>query len=93
MPVSGSHSLVIPGVTGCFPQAEMTMSPNEYVDTRKLAEITGISASTWNKRRLTGDTPPFTKIGKSVRYHVPTVRAWLANLQRRSTSDSAAAAA
>ncbi|GEO18621.1 hypothetical protein MAE02_63170 [Microvirga aerophila] len=70
----------------------MTMSPNEYVDTRKLAEITGMSASTWNKRRLTGDTPPFSKIGKAVRYHVPTVKEWMASHERRSTSDCSAAA-
>jgi predicted DNA-binding transcriptional regulator AlpA len=65
------------------------VTTNEYVDTRKLAEITGISASTWNKRRLTGDTPPFTKIGKSVRYHVATVKAWMAERERHSTSESA----
>ncbi|WP_404289297.1 helix-turn-helix transcriptional regulator [Microvirga sp. RSM25] len=69
------------------------MDHHEYVDTRKLAEITGISASTWNKRRLTGDTPPFTKIGKSVRYHIPTVRAWMNERVRRSTSESTATAA
>jgi predicted DNA-binding transcriptional regulator AlpA len=69
------------------------MDHHEYVDTRKLAQITGISASTWNKRRLTGDTPPFNKIGKSVRYHVPTVRAWMDERMRRSTSESTATAA
>jgi hypothetical protein len=37
------------------------MDHHEYVDMRKLAQITGISASTWNKRRLTGDTPPFKR--------------------------------
>ncbi|WP_201835022.1 helix-turn-helix transcriptional regulator [Microvirga zambiensis] len=63
------------------------MLSNEYVDTRKLAEITGISASTWNKRRLSGDTPPFNKIGKSVRYHIPTVMAWMNDRVRRSTSE------
>jgi predicted DNA-binding transcriptional regulator AlpA len=68
------------------------MSPDEYVDVKGLAAITGISASTWNKRRLTGDTPPYTKVGKSVRYHVPTVREWLAARQRRSTSESTATA-
>jgi predicted DNA-binding transcriptional regulator AlpA len=68
------------------------MSPNEYVTVKGLAAITGISASTWNKRRLTGDTPPFTKVGKSVRYHVPTIREWLAARQRRSTSESTATA-
>jgi predicted DNA-binding transcriptional regulator AlpA len=69
------------------------MNPNEYVDVKGLAAITGISASTWNKRRLTGDTPPFSKIGKSVRYHVPIVRAWMDERMRRSTSESTATAA
>ena len=65
----------------------------ERVLARKLAEITGISASTWNKRRLTGNTPPFFKIGKSVRYHVPTVREWIAERSCRSTSEVPATAA
>jgi predicted DNA-binding transcriptional regulator AlpA len=90
---SGSHHcLTVPGVTGCFLKGT-AMSPNEYVDVRSLAAITGISASTWNKRRLTGDTPPFAKIGKAVRYHLPTVKEWMASHERRSTPESAASAA
>jgi len=69
------------------------MSANEYVNVQMLATITGISASTWNKRRLTGDTPPFTKVGKSIRYHIPTVREWMAARERRSTSGSTVPAA
>ncbi|MDG2571243.1 hypothetical protein P7L87_27190 [Vibrio parahaemolyticus] len=69
------------------------MDKDEFVDVRRLAEITGISASTWNKRRLTGDTPPFSKVGKSVRYHVPTVRDWMTDRARTSTSDISAATA
>ncbi len=68
----------------------MDTTPQEYVDTKGLQALTGISASTWNKRRLTGDTPPFSKIGKSVRYHVPTVKAWMDEHLRRSTSDHSA---
>ena len=68
------------------------MPPKEYVNTRELAEITGVSASTWNKRRLTGDTPPFVKVGASVRYHVPTAKAWIDERTRRSTSDVSEAA-
>jgi len=60
---------------------------NEYVDTQGLEELTKISASTWAKRRLSGDTPPFIKVGRSVLYHVPTAKAWLARRTRRSTSD------
>ncbi len=70
----------------------MTMDKDEYVDVRRLAEITGISASTWNKRRLTGDSPPHLKIGKSVRYYLPAVKEWLEARERRSTSQSTAAA-
>jgi predicted DNA-binding transcriptional regulator AlpA len=66
--------------------------PSEYVDTKGLQALTGISSSTWNKRRLTGDTPPFIKVGKSVVYHVPTVREWLAARSRRSTSEAQIAA-
>lgn len=62
----------------------------EWVTTAELAAITGISASSWNKRRLTGDTPPFIKVGKSVRYHLPTSKAWMAERERRSTSDTSA---
>ena len=68
------------------------MLPKEYVNTRELAEITGVSASTWNKRRLTDDTPPFIKVGASVRYHLPTITAWMAAHQRRSASELKGAA-
>lgn len=70
----------------------MDVAANEYVDTKGLEALTGISASTWRKRRLTGDTPPFLKVGKSVRYHIPTVREWMARRQRCSTSEQAATA-
>jgi predicted DNA-binding transcriptional regulator AlpA len=66
------------------------MSSKKYVNVRELEQITGVSASTWNKRRLTGDTPPFLKIGSSVRYHLPTVKDWMAGRVRRSTSEAPA---
>ncbi len=62
------------------------MPPKEYVNVRELAEVTGVSASTWNKRRLTGDTPPFVKVGASVRYNLATAKDWIAARQRTSTS-------
>jgi|HubBroStandDraft_6_1064221.scaffolds.fasta_scaffold967133_2 hypothetical protein len=65
------------------------MSANsEYVDTEGLAALTGVSASTWAKRRLTGDSPPYIKVGRCVRYHVPAAMAWIARHERRSTSDA-----
>jgi hypothetical protein len=60
---------------------------SDYISTHELAKITGISASTWNKRRFTGDTPPYLKIEQLVRYHLPTVKSWLAARERRSISE------
>ena len=60
---------------------------SKYLTTRDLEKYTGISASTWNKRRLTGDGPEFVKVGRSVLYPVNAVDQWLAARVRRSTSD------
>ncbi len=69
------------------------MIDDTLIDDRQLAELTKISASMWRKRRLTGDTPPFLKIGKSVRYRLSVVQAWLLEHERNSTSDTGAARA
>ena len=62
---------------------------SKYLTTRDLEKYTGISASTWNKRRLTGDGPEFIKVGRTVLYPVNAVDAWLGARTRRSTSDAA----
>jgi predicted DNA-binding transcriptional regulator AlpA len=54
-----------------------------YVDPKGWEALTGISKSTWAKRRRTGDTPPFIKLGKSVRYPVRAGLDWLARRQRQ----------
>ena len=71
-----------------FPKEGATMTFKEYVSVRTLSELTDISVSTWNKRRLTGNTPPYMKVGRSVRYHIPTVKEWMNAHQRRSTSEA-----
>lgn len=65
----------------------------ELIDEKELARRTGISASTWSKRGLTGDTPPYIKIGKSCRYEWAKAREWLLQQERRSTSDTGSGAA
>ena len=60
----------------------------KYLNTRQLAEHTGIAASTWNKRRLTGDGPSYIKAGRRVLYRWSDVAAWLAGHARNSTSDT-----
>ena len=59
----------------------------EFLNTKQLEARSNVSASTWAKRRLTGDGPPFRKIGKSVRYFWPDVDNWLRARTRTSTSD------
>lgn len=64
------------------------LPPTELIDENELERRTGVSASTWAKRRTSGHTPPFMKIGKNVRYLWSDVLAWLdANTKQRSTAD------
>lgn len=60
---------------------------SEYCDTDGAAALLGISVSSLTKRRMKGDGPPFLKFSKLVRYHVPTLHAWAAARQHRSTSE------
>lgn len=64
------------------------MSQSEYIDTVALAKRTGIAASTWTKRRLTGDGPSYRAIGRRVIYRWSDVEAWLDAQTRKSTSDA-----
>lgn len=59
----------------------------ELINTPELERRTGVDASTWAKRRLSGDSPPFLKIGRCVRYRWSDVEAWLAAQTRTSTSE------
>lgn len=67
------------------------MSDEELLTTDELAAETKTPPSRWNKARLTGDGPPFLKIGHLVRYRRGDVRAWL-NSQPRVSSTSELAA-
>jgi predicted DNA-binding transcriptional regulator AlpA len=54
---------------------------------KDAADYTGLSISTLNKMRLTGDGPIFIKAGRAVIYDAADLDAWLAARRRRSTSD------
>lgn len=55
--------------------------------TRDAAQYCGSSASTFEKLRLTGGGPIYSKIGRRVVYRVDDLDEWLAANRRRSTSD------
>lgn len=55
--------------------------------TAEAAAYCGSSPSTFEKLRLTGGGPVYSKIGRRVVYRVVDLDAWLASNRRRSTSD------
>lgn len=60
----------------------------ELLSTEKLAERTGFTPRFWEARRLSGDTPPFIRLGcRAVRYRWCDVEKWLEARVRTSTSD------
>jgi hypothetical protein len=61
------------------------MLQTRYVDTVAAAEHIGVSASFLEKRRCTGDGPPFLKIGARVMYRLTDLDAWLSGQARTNT--------
>jgi predicted DNA-binding transcriptional regulator AlpA len=71
------------------------MQPHEYqrrIRTREAAIYVGLSKSTLEKLRLTGNGPRYAKLGKIITYSIDDLNAWVAERVRTSTSDSARAA-
>ena len=67
------------------------VTSRRLVTTAATAIQTGLSASTLNKMRLTGEGPPFVKLGASVRYDPELVDQWIEKRIRHSTSEVEAA--
>jgi len=60
----------------------------------QTAEMLALSPRTLEKMRVTGDGPPFIRLGRhrAVRYREADLQAWIAGRVRRSTSDPGVAA-
>jgi predicted DNA-binding transcriptional regulator AlpA len=54
--------------------------------TKEIAALYGLGYSTVTKWRLTGEGPPYIKIGRKVMYSPPDVEEWLESKRRTSTS-------
>ena len=52
------------------------------------AGVLGLSQSTLAKLRLSGNGPPYCKMGRRVGYPLDNLVTWLAEKLRRSTSDT-----
>lgn len=60
---------------------------SQRLRTRSAAAFCGLSKSTFDKYRLTGEGPVFLKLGRSVVYDVADLNIWLDSKRRSSTSD------
>jgi predicted DNA-binding transcriptional regulator AlpA len=63
-----------------------TLVNNRACDTRAAAEILGLAEQTLRKLRMTGNGPPFVKLGRAVRYRQADLDAWLSSHLVNSTS-------
>lgn len=63
---------------------------SRHLKEAEVAEWLSLSSKTLQGWRLRGEGPPFKKFGRSVRYAVPAVEAWIAARERSSTSASSA---
>ena len=55
--------------------------------TPAAADYLGYSESTLEKKRLTGDGPPFIRLGRTIVYDTRDLDAWLLTRRARSTSE------
>jgi len=66
--------------------------PESRLTPAQAAKLRGVSLSKENKDRMTGDSAPFEKHGRAVRYRYATLLRWMEERTRRSTSDPGRAA-
>jgi hypothetical protein len=59
--------------------------------TPAAADYLGYAESTLEKKRLTGDGPPFIRLGRVIVYDTRDLDTWLAERRARSTSEPTAA--
>jgi excisionase family DNA binding protein len=65
-------------------------STGTWVDTKKAAEHLGIHRDSLRRFRRVGGGPPFTRIGRSVRYRLEDIDAWMRSRMAKSTAEEVA---
>ena len=69
----------------------MVQFPAPLQNEKQAAEWLGLSVRWLQESRVTGEGPPFLKIGRSVRYRIEDLDAWSRERLHRSTSEYQAA--
>jgi excisionase family DNA binding protein len=70
-----------------FDELNQRFQLNSLLTTKEAAKYLGLSVSTLNKLRLTGEGPAYFKLGRSVRYRLSDLDIWVEKRRRASTSD------
>ena len=65
----------------------VTRTLPRYLDTGQAAEYLGISPSTLNRMRVTGEGPRYSKAGRRVIYDIEDLDAWVEKRKRRFTGE------
>jgi len=60
----------------------------KYLNNREAAEYLGLSVRTMNRYRVTGDGPPYYRLGNRVRYVRAELDEWVTGSRRTSTSNN-----
>ncbi|MBU7587906.1 MAG: helix-turn-helix domain-containing protein [Sphingopyxis terrae] len=61
----------------------------DFFTVKEAAAHVGLSVHTLNAYRISGDGPPYFKLGRLVRYDRNQLEAWARSDQRQSTSEAA----
>jgi len=67
-----------------------TITPNtepRYLNTRQSADYVGLSPSTLNRMRVTGEGPRYAKAGRRVLYERVDLEAWINARKRTFTGE------
>ncbi len=67
--------------------SDITKSQNHFLTTEEAANYLRLSPRTLEKMRVTGEGPPFRKLGRRVLYVKSDLDAWAEAQRRKSTSD------
>lgn len=73
------------------PQKSIAASPDSLLSTRQAAAYIGLAVQTLAAMRISGESPPFHKLGSRVFYKRDDLDTWVRRRRRRSTSDPAQA--
>ena len=61
--------------------------PNRKLSVQEAARFLGLSTSTLNKLRLTGNGPRYLKLGRRVLYDIRDLEVWVVERKRNHTSE------